>query len=241
MQITTCNFNEHPIDFRTDAWVNATHIAKAFGKRPNDFLALPSTSDFIDALEEDLGVPTGKSGNTQVGEPDLPDSWDRPPGVFFTTRGNFACGRQQGTWMHPDLALEFARWCSPKFSLWCNRTIRKILAGETVGLPRRDRVPARAFSSITVDLLERLPGPYNAAVSPDELDLSLDVWSLDGLVRKGWAECLAGSYRRTEEGDYVIVSAEVRRLDSRAERKLPTLRPDADFLRAARRDVALLG
>jgi hypothetical protein len=32
-----------------------------------------------------------------------------------------------GTWLHPDLAIEFARWCSPKFSIWCNEQIKEIL------------------------------------------------------------------------------------------------------------------
>lgn len=31
--------------------------------------------------------------------------------------------------MHPDLALEFARWLSPDFAIWCNRTVRRIMAG----------------------------------------------------------------------------------------------------------------
>ena len=30
--------------------VNATQMAKAFGKRPNDWLSLPSTKEFLDEL-----------------------------------------------------------------------------------------------------------------------------------------------------------------------------------------------
>lgn len=32
--------------------VNATQMAKAFGKRPNDWLSLPSTKEFLDELTD---------------------------------------------------------------------------------------------------------------------------------------------------------------------------------------------
>ncbi len=28
-----------------------------------------------------------------------------------------------GTWMHEDAALEFARWHSPAFAIWCNDSV----------------------------------------------------------------------------------------------------------------------
>lgn len=105
-------YNGSPVSFRAaDGWVNATQMARPFGKRPNDFLALASTRVFIGALESDTGV----SGNT-----------------FETVRGAHADGRPQGTWMHPDLALEFARWLSPEFAIWTNRVIRKVLSGQSL-------------------------------------------------------------------------------------------------------------
>ena len=33
---------------------------------------------------------------------------------------------EQGTWMHEDVALEFARWLSPAFAIWCNRRIKEL-------------------------------------------------------------------------------------------------------------------
>ncbi len=32
-----------------------------------------------------------------------------------------------GTWMHEDVALEFARWLSPAFAIWCNDHIKQML------------------------------------------------------------------------------------------------------------------
>ena len=36
---------------------------------------------------------------------------------------------QQGTWVHPDLAVELARWISPEFAIVTNRWVREIIEG----------------------------------------------------------------------------------------------------------------
>ncbi len=95
-----------------DAFVNATAMCAAFGKRPNDFLALSSTKAFQSALSEELKA--------------LPEN------LVTVVRGGNLTATEQGTWLHPDFALECARWLSPKFAIWCNKVIRRILSGELV-------------------------------------------------------------------------------------------------------------
>ena len=34
---------------------------------------------------------------------------------------------EQGTWLHPKLAIDFARWISADFAVWCDMQIEKIL------------------------------------------------------------------------------------------------------------------
>jgi phage antirepressor YoqD-like protein len=110
------NFGGKPIEFtRGDAFVNLTSMCRVFDRRPVDFLRLPGTTAFTAALAENLGV---KCEN-----------------LTSLSKGNFADGREQGTWAHPDLGLECARWLSPSFAIWCNRTIRKILADGAVAAP----------------------------------------------------------------------------------------------------------
>ena len=102
-------FDGHPIEFQAvDAFVNLTAMCQPFGKRPGDFLAINPTKAFQAALAQDLGV--------------------LPAALVTLKRGNFSIG-VQGTWAHPDLALECARWLSPALAIWCNRIVRKILAG----------------------------------------------------------------------------------------------------------------
>lgn len=111
--ITLESFSGHSISFKGDAWVNATQMAKPFGKACADFLRLASTDAFIKCLAADLA----KDGNPHVSCVDV------------------ARGAGGGTWMHPDLALEFARWLSPEFAIWCNRVIRRILSGQSAEVP----------------------------------------------------------------------------------------------------------
>lgn len=90
-------------DLDGDTYVNATEMAKPFGKRPIDFLRLKSTQDYITELESEVRIP------------------------HITRRGNYSDEIEQGTWMHELLALEFAGWLSPAFRIWCNKVLRDLL------------------------------------------------------------------------------------------------------------------
>lgn len=84
--------------------VNATEMAKAFDKRPSKWLELPSTKEFLDTLSN-----VRKSDTS----------------IIQTLMGSPENGG--GTWMHEDVALEFARWLSPAFAIWCNDRIKDLL------------------------------------------------------------------------------------------------------------------
>lgn len=84
--------------------VNATEMAKPFGKLVGDWLRLKTTTEFTEALSADMQIPI--SALIQV-----------------VKGGN----NEQGTWMHEDIALEFARWLSPAFAIWCNKRIKELL------------------------------------------------------------------------------------------------------------------
>ena len=83
--------------------VNATQMAKPFGKRPVDWLQNSQTSDYLSEL-------------SKVRKSTLAD-------LVRVTKG----GNNPGTWMHEDVALEFARWLSPAFAIWCNDRIKELL------------------------------------------------------------------------------------------------------------------
>ena len=86
--------------------VNATQMAKPFGKQPIFWLNNQSTKEFLAQLSELRNLSSA----------DL---------VRVTKGGNDK--KLQGTWMHEDVALEFARWLSPAFAIWCNDRIKELL------------------------------------------------------------------------------------------------------------------
>ncbi|MGJ8515096.1 KilA-N domain-containing protein [Carnimonas bestiolae] len=99
------------VRFNLDGWINATDVAKRFGKKPVKWLELPRTKSYIAALARALGV-------SNVRKSDF--------GLVKTSRG----GHQAGTWLHPKLAVSFARWLDDDFAVWCDMQIDTLLRGE---------------------------------------------------------------------------------------------------------------
>ena len=99
--------------------VNATEMAKTFGKYPKDFLVNKQTKEFLTSLSAVRGISlTELVKVVQGGDPQM-----------------------QGTWMHEDVALEFARWLSPAFAIWCNDRIKELLKyGMTATQPTLDEM-----------------------------------------------------------------------------------------------------
>jgi phage antirepressor YoqD-like protein len=102
-------YEGNQITFETgnEVMVNATQMAKQFGKLPNDWLRLPGTQEFINELSI-----ARKSRNCDYQ-------------AVITRAGAPETGG--GTWLHEDAAIEFARWLSPKFAIWCNDRIKELL------------------------------------------------------------------------------------------------------------------
>lgn len=51
-----------------------------------------------------------------------------------------------GTWMHEDVALEFARWLSPAFAIWCNDRIKELLTTGVATVSNDDEAIAYAMN-----------------------------------------------------------------------------------------------
>jgi len=98
--LITREYNGNVFHFREDGYFNMTKAAKVFGKEAKHFWGLPSTVEYLEALQE------------TVGKSDL-----------FETRP----GRNGGTWGHPKLAVVFARWLDARFAVFCDMVIDDIL------------------------------------------------------------------------------------------------------------------
>lgn len=112
--IVTRTYQDHSISYNSDGWFNATQAAAKFGKRVDHWLETKETQEYIAALCED--------SNT------------RKDGYLKAKRGN-----NGGTWLHPKLAVMFARWLDVRFAIWCDGQIDDIVrSGKQWAAARHD-------------------------------------------------------------------------------------------------------
>lgn len=99
-------FNQSAIELRaTDGYINATAMCQATNKLIADYLRLDITKSFLNALSSHLSIPAILN-NPDMG---IPIS-----ALVLTFRGGDS---QQGTWVHPQVAINLAQWCSPEFAV----------------------------------------------------------------------------------------------------------------------------
>jgi phage antirepressor YoqD-like protein len=121
-EIQVFNYNGSGIAFSTDkcVMVSATAMAKPFGKSPTDWLKTRSAKQFVKELGELKNI----------------NSVDLVKVTY---------GDNGGTWMHEDVALEFARWLAPKFAIWCNDRIKELLTYSKTNMPAIPQTFAEAL------------------------------------------------------------------------------------------------
>ena len=101
------------IPMREDGYINATLLCKAGGKKFNDWNRLKNTNELITVLESETGNPVSQ--------------------LIDVNKGN-SSKYEQGSWIHPDLAIQLAQWISPSFALQVSRWTRELLLFGSVTL-----------------------------------------------------------------------------------------------------------
>lgn len=111
MTLFDYTYSDYPVHFElhdTNVMINATEMAKIFGRRPKDFLRNEHTKLFVEECLKRENSP------------------------FFNIKSEedlIQARQKSGTWMHRILALKFAAWLNPKFELWVYSTIDELLFG----------------------------------------------------------------------------------------------------------------
>ena len=115
---------------RGNAYVNLNDVAKTFDKRLDNWMRLQSTKELLDCFSKDPSY-NGATGIYAVkGFSGLPSHLRY--GLESTNNEDFK--KYGGTLAHPDIAIQFAQWCSPGFALWVSRQIRHLLTYGEVNL-----------------------------------------------------------------------------------------------------------
>lgn len=126
------SWNGTPISRRTtDGYVNATAMCKANGKRWADFRESASATAYTEALSRKTEIPVYDLILSKPGE---------------------------GTWVHPDVATELARWISPDFSVFVNQWFREEYERRSEQAPAAPAPAPMLNPQETLDLIERSMG-----------------------------------------------------------------------------------
>ena len=85
-------------------FINATDMCKAAGKLWANYWQNESAQEFGRVLESDVGIPISQL-------------------VYSNRSGPY---HERGTWIHEDIAIQLAQWCSPEYALWVSRQIKQL-------------------------------------------------------------------------------------------------------------------
>ncbi|KPY53834.1 KilA-N domain-containing protein [Pseudomonas syringae] len=105
-KILQMNYEGQVVTFNADGWINATEAAARFGKEPAQWLRLPDAVRYLEALERTSGK------------------------ITYVKASRARADRGGGTWIHPRLAVKFARWLDVDFEIWCDEQIDALIRGE---------------------------------------------------------------------------------------------------------------
>lgn len=132
----------------TDGYINATELCKAAGKAWADYRRLGSTEDFLSELEADMGIPISA--------------------LIQSVKGG---NGPQGTWIHPQVAINLGQWLSAKFAVQVSKWVHDWMSGkgQPAKLPyhlerhlmNQNKIPLGYFS-VLQEMTNFLVGPMEA-------------------------------------------------------------------------------
>jgi hypothetical protein len=106
--------SEFIIPMREDGYIHATALCKAANKQIGGWLRLKETKELRNKLEK---------SEMRINISQLIE-------VYKGNSGKYS----QGTWIHSDLGIQLAQWCSPNFALQVSKWIRELLITDKVEL-----------------------------------------------------------------------------------------------------------
>lgn len=110
---------------REDGFVNATAMCKAGGKLFGNWYKSEPAKELIKSLEYTLN----KEIDFKQKKSDIQYEYHK---VIDIKKGNTS-KFSQGSWIHPDLAVQLAQWISPTFALQVSRWVRELaLTGSVI-------------------------------------------------------------------------------------------------------------
>ena len=164
-KLIQADFHGDIMQFRNDGWFNATVAAAKFGKRPVDWLHTADCVEYISALADRKTNCVFSEQFNKINDLRCSDSAKqakllrlvKETGFVKTKSGAAEIGG--GTWLHPKLAVIFARWLDVNFAIWCDEQIDQIIRGKPEELDsKRARHQAAITFKTMCTMLEMMRG-----------------------------------------------------------------------------------
>lgn len=105
LQLVIPGGNIITIPAKNNGSINATAICKASGKLFDNWKQTKEFQDLVSAMQSDMEIPISK----------------------LITSIKDGISLSQGAWIHPDLVIPLAQWCSPTFAIQTSRWMRELL------------------------------------------------------------------------------------------------------------------
>lgn len=105
MDFSTLSYNGKTFNQRvSDNYVNVGQLCATHDKRFQNWHSTASGKEYVEALSSDTGISVSD--------------------LVVVSKGGSG---EQGTWAHPLVAIEIARWINPYFGVWANKHIKTLI------------------------------------------------------------------------------------------------------------------
>lgn len=163
LPIISHEINSTPINQRaTDGYVNGTALCQACSKKISHYLENKTTKEFLVELSIETGIPASE--------------------LIQIVKGGDATN--QGSWVHPQVAINLGQWASPQFAVLVSKWVFEWMSGTAISYPyhirryliNRHKIPATHFSmldQVTIKLLGALESQGYIVPSNMMVDIAL--------------------------------------------------------------------
>jgi hypothetical protein len=160
LEVESRSWQGTPIQRRqSDGWVNATAMCHAGGREWFTYARNGRTQEYITALAGALGSPQN-CGHPFNGSP-------QEPATVVIRSITTGPNDLRGTWIHPRLAVDLARWISPAFAVWMDGWFLETIAGRPPAAPAI--TPAAPGITVTARTEREAWGIWLAAIEAEAL------------------------------------------------------------------------
>ena len=118
----------------SDGYINASHLCELANKRWHNYFQNTGTKAFIDELSIETGIPASSM-------------W----GLVQIRKGGVK--NEQGTWVHPQVAIHLAQWLSPKFAVKVSKWVFNWMSGKRLDNQQKNEELQLSNVNLTLDNL----------------------------------------------------------------------------------------